>query len=238
MRSLVLAKLHLLEGVLQVREGTVASDPLESCQGCLLDCVSIIESFDGVRVCASGHQKIACVDVNDWVLLVRDYQLLEVMESQVIVTKEVCTLASEDVGLLKSLIQLKSNREVLHSFIQYAQASIAPASSQMKLSCGFLFLLNRDIEVTQGIVEVVQLIVKQPSEEVETWLLLLLAATGDGHIQEPLGLHNFLTFLLIVHIELTQRERVASDYADDIQAEGIFVALEAQRGLAKVFASH
>ena len=160
------------------------------------------------------------------------------MESQVIVTKEVCALASEDVGLLKGLIQLKSNREVLHRFVQYAQASIAPSSSQMELSCGFLFLLNCDIEVVQGIVEVVQLIVKQPSEEVETWLLLLLAATSNGHIQEPLGLHDFLTFLLIVHIELTQRERVASDYADDIEAEGIFVALKAQRGLAKVFASH
>jgi hypothetical protein len=108
----------------------------------------------------------------------------------------------------------------------------------MELSCGFLFLLNCDIEVVQGIVEVVQLIVKQPSEEVETWLLLLLAATGDGHIQEPLGLHDFLTFLLIVHIELTQRERVASNYADDVEAEGIFVALKAQRGLAKVFARH
>ena len=160
------------------------------------------------------------------------------MESQVIVTKEVCALASEDIGLLKGLIQLKSNREVLHRFVQYAQASIAPSSSQMELSCGFLFLLNCDIEVVQGIVEVVQLIVKQPSEEVETWLLLLLAATSNGHIQEPLGLHDFLTFLLIVHIELTQRERVASNYADDIEAEGIFVALKAQRGLAKVFASH
>lgn len=73
MRSLVLAKLHLLKSVLQVGEGTVAPNPLESCQGCLLDCVGIIESFDCVRVCTSGHQKIACVDVNDWVLLVRDY---------------------------------------------------------------------------------------------------------------------------------------------------------------------
>ena len=73
MGSLVLAKLHLLKSVLQVGEGTVAPDSLESCQRCLLDCVGIIESFDCVRVCASGHQKIACVDVNDWVLLVRDY---------------------------------------------------------------------------------------------------------------------------------------------------------------------
>lgn len=67
---------------------------------------------------------------------------------------------------------------------------------------------------------------------------MLLAATQDSNIQEPLGLHDFLTFLLIVHIELTQRERVASDYADDVQAEGILVALKAQRGLAKVLAGH
>ena len=69
------------------------------------------------------------------------------MEGQVVVTEEVCALASEDIGFLKGLIQLQSNREVLHRFIQYAQASIAPASSQMELSCGFLFLSNRDIEV-------------------------------------------------------------------------------------------
>jgi len=50
------AELHLLEGPLQVREGTITADSLESGKGSLLDGVGIIEGLDGVRVGACGHE--------------------------------------------------------------------------------------------------------------------------------------------------------------------------------------
>ena len=54
----------------------------------------------------------------------------------------------------------------------------------MELSCGFFLLLDGHVEVIEGLVEVVQLVVKEASEEVETRLLLVLAAALDRGIEE------------------------------------------------------
>jgi len=79
----------------------------------LLYGVGVVECFDCVIVSPSGHQEVPSVNMNDWVLLVRDDQLLEIVESQVIVSEEVSTLASEDVRLQEGFVQLQGDRQVL-----------------------------------------------------------------------------------------------------------------------------
>lgn len=68
--------------------------------------ISVVKGFDRVIVGSSGHEQISCVDVNYWVFLIGNYQLLEVVESQVVVAKEICTFSSENVCLLQSFIKL------------------------------------------------------------------------------------------------------------------------------------
>jgi hypothetical protein len=97
----MLTQLHLLKGFLQVGEGAVAPDSLERCQGGRLHGVSIVECFDGICVRAGRHQQVACVNVHQWILLVADDEFLEVMESQIVVTKKVSALTTEDVGFKK-----------------------------------------------------------------------------------------------------------------------------------------
>ena len=52
----------------------------------------------------------------------------------------------------------------------------------MKLSRGLFFLLDGDVEITEGIIEIMKLITQKASEEVETGLLLSLTAALDGNI--------------------------------------------------------
>lgn len=85
--------------------------------------------------------------MNYWILLIRNDQLLEVVESQIVVSEQVSALSSKDVGLLKSFIQFQCNGEILHSFIKDAQASIASSSRQVELTRSFFFLLNSDVEI-------------------------------------------------------------------------------------------
>ena len=50
------------------------------------------------------------------------------MEGQVVVTKKVSTLASEDVGLLEAIIKIQSNREVFHGLIKDGETGKGPSS--------------------------------------------------------------------------------------------------------------
>lgn len=126
------------------------------------------------------------------------------MESKIVVSEQVSTLSSEYVGLLKSFIQFQCYGEILHSFIKNAQASIASTSSQMKLTCSFLFLLNGNVEIIQCIIEIVELIMKQSTEEIQTRLLLLFAAAFDCYIQKPFCLPDFVQFLAVVYVQLVE----------------------------------
>lgn len=51
-----------------------------------MDSVSIIEGFYGVNVGSCGHQKVSSIDMDDWILLVWQDELLEIMEGQVVVS--------------------------------------------------------------------------------------------------------------------------------------------------------
>ena len=52
----------------------------------------------------------------------------------------------------------------------------------MKLPRGLFLFLNGGVEIAEGIVEIMELITQKASEEVETGLLLVLAAALDGNI--------------------------------------------------------
>jgi len=108
----------------------------------------------------------------------------------------------------------------------------------MKLTCSFLFLLNGNVEIIQCIIEIVELIMKQSTEEIQTRLLLLFAAAFDCYIQKPFCLPDFVQFLAVVYVQLVEWEWIASDYTYDVQAECIFVSLKTKRCLAKVLACH
>ena len=153
----MLTKLHLFKCFLQVRERAVAPDPLERGKSCLLHGVGIVERLDGIGVRSCRHQEVASVDVHQRIFLIANDELLEVMERQVVVTKEVCTLATEDVSFKKGLVKFKCNREVFESFIEDAQASVGPTPCQMELARGFFFLLYCHIEVAQCLVELMHL---------------------------------------------------------------------------------
>ena len=60
--------------------------------------------------------------------MVGNDKLLKVMEGQVVVTKKVSTLASEDVGLLEAIIKIQSNREVFHGLIKDGETGKGPSS--------------------------------------------------------------------------------------------------------------
>ena len=122
-----------------------------------MDSICVVKRLDGIGVSACSHQEVARVDVNERILLVANDELLEVMERQVVVTKEVCTLATEDVSFKKGLVKFKCNREVFESFIEDAQASVGPTPCQMELARGFFFLLYCHIEVAQCLVELMHL---------------------------------------------------------------------------------
>lgn len=164
-----------------------------------MDSVSIVESLNGICISSCGHEEVTSIDVDKRILLVRDDQLLEIVEGQVVVTEEVSTLASEDVGLVERIIKFKCDREVLHCFIEDAEASIAPSSCQVELTSWLLFLSNGNVEVVQCLVEVMCLVVEQSSEKVQTWLFLINTAALDGNIKEPLGLHHLSKLLVIIH---------------------------------------
>ena len=70
----------------------------------------------------------------------------------------------------------------------------------MELPCWLFFLLNCDVEVVKSFVEIVELIIEQTPEEVETSLLLLLAAAFDSEVKELLSLVDFLDFGAIVNV--------------------------------------
>ena len=70
----------------------------------------------------------------------------------------------------------------------------------MELPCWLFFLLNCDVEVVKSFVEIVELIIEQTPEEVETSLLLLLAAAFDSEVKELLSLVDFLDFGAVVNV--------------------------------------
>lgn len=104
--SLMLAKLHLFECLFEVGEGAVAADALEGGEGCGLDGVGVVKGLNGIRIGTGRHQQVSGVNVDQWILLIADDQLLEVVEGQVVVAEEVGALATEDVGLEESLVEL------------------------------------------------------------------------------------------------------------------------------------
>ena len=63
---------------------------------------------------------------------------------------------------------------------------------------GLFFAVDRLIEVTQGVIEVVHLKVEQSSEEVKTGFFVLRAAIGYGFVHEPLGLEHLLKLNLLI----------------------------------------
>jgi hypothetical protein len=193
--SLVLAKLHLLESTLEIRESAKASYSLEAGQWGLLDSVGVVKCFDCIGVGTSSHQQVSGMDMDHRVLLVRDDQLLEIVESKVVVAKQIGAFASEYVSFVERLVEFESNREVLHGFIEDAQTSISPSSGEMELTGGLFLFCNRHVEVIQRIIKLVHLIIQQSSEEIQTRLLLFFAAAIDCHVQEFHSLFNFLQFL-------------------------------------------
>jgi hypothetical protein len=64
----------------------------------------------------------------------------------------------------------------------------------MELRGSLFFLSDCNIEVIKSFKEVVQLKVKETSEEEQAWLVLFFAAALDGNIHE---LEGFLNLLLL-----------------------------------------
>lgn len=122
------------------------------------------------------------------------------MESQIVITEQVSTFTTENIRFEERLVELESNGEILQSFIKNAQACVSPSSGQMELSSCFFLLLDRHIEIAQRSIEVMHLEVQQASEEVQTRLLLLLAATLNCYVEELTRLVDFLVFGSIINI--------------------------------------
>lgn len=237
-RGQVHAELHLLEGPLKVRESTIAPDSLEGGKGGLLDGIGIVEGLDGIRICAGRHEQVSSVDVDDRVLLVRDYELLEIMEGEVVVTVEVGALPTEDVRFKEGVIEFECHCKVVQGLVEHAKASIASASGQVELSCCLLFLADGDVEIPQGFVKAVELEIKKASEEVETCLLLFLAAGRDGPIEEPPRRLHLVSLDLVIDELGGHRVRIASYDADGVEAEGVLVLWVSHRCLPEELASH
>jgi len=108
----------------------------------------------------------------------------------------------------------------------------------VELTGGFLFLLDCDVEVVEGLIEVVQLVVEEASKEEQTGLPLLFAAGLDGDVEEPQSQLNFVSLRWIVNELAVHAVGVAADDADGVQAEGVLVLREAQRGLSEVLTCH
>ena len=108
----------------------------------------------------------------------------------------------------------------------------------MELPCWLFFLLNCDVEVVKSFVEIVELIIEQTPEEVETSLLLLLAAAFDSEVKELLSLVDFLDFGAVVNVLIRHWIGVASYNANNIEAEWIFILRKSHASLVEVLTSH
>ena len=138
----------------------------------------VVKCFDCIGVGTSSHKQVSGMNMDHRVLLVRDDQLLEIVESQVVIAQQIGAFASEYVSFVERLVEFKSNREVLHGFIEDAQTSISPSSGEMELTGGLFLFCNRHVEVIQRIIKLVHLIIQQSSEEIQTRLLLFFAAAA------------------------------------------------------------
>jgi len=70
--GLVLAKLHLLESPLEIRQGAKTSYSLKAGQWGLLDSVGVVKCFDCIGVGTSSHKQVSGMNMDHRVLLVRD----------------------------------------------------------------------------------------------------------------------------------------------------------------------
>ena len=126
------------------------------------------------------------------------------MECQVIITKKIGTFTTENVGFKKRLVELKCNRKVFEGLVENAQTCICPSTSQMKLSSCLLFLLDGHVKITKCCIEIVHLEVQQASKEIQTRLLLLLAAAFNSDVQELTSLIYFIILGCIIDVFILQ----------------------------------
>ena len=95
----------------------------------------------------------------------------------------------------------------------------------------FLFL-DGDIEVRQGLVEVVQLVLQQAAEEVHR--ALLLRDTLDRRVQELECCPDLFSFGCFISVLIRHRITVGTYDRDHIQTKSIFVLREDEACLGKV----
>ena len=86
--------------------------------------------------------------MHKWILLVTDNKLLEIVERQIVVTQQVGAFTAENVSFEERLVELECHRQVLQCLIKDTQAGVGSSTSQMELSSGLLFFLDRYVEVT------------------------------------------------------------------------------------------
>lgn len=71
-------------------------------------------------------------------------------------------------------------------------------------SGGIFLISNRNIEIFDSIIEMVQLIPKQTAEEMQAWLFIL-ACLGNSLINEDLGFQYFIVLDLLSDVIPMQR---------------------------------
>lgn len=70
----------------------------------------------------------------------------------------------------------------------------------MELTCGFFFLFNGDIEIFEGFIKVVELVVQQSPKKVEARLFLVLTTAFYSDSEKMQGLLQLLAFDAVVNI--------------------------------------
>ena len=187
MRHRFKGNIHHLLGFLELGNSTEAPDPLEGRDGCWLDSVGILESFDSICVCPSSHQEIACIYMHHRILRIGQYEPLEVKESQIVVSDQISTFPTVDIALLYCFVEVESYREVFHGFREDAEASVASATCQEEVSRRLFLFFDSHVEILQSVIEPVHLEFQEASEEVETWFFLFFITVLNGFVHELLG---------------------------------------------------
>lgn len=106
------------------------------------------------------------------------------------------------------------------------------------MSGGLFLCFDGTVEVLERVVEILHLKIEQSPEEVQTRLLVILAAIIDGFIQELLGLKNLLIFNLLVDEVAAHRVRVRAHNRDHLQAVRVLIFRELPPGLREKLACH
>ena len=106
----------------------------------------------------------------------------------------------------------------------------------MELASWLGLLGYSDVEVSKGLVKVVQLEVHQASEEVEA--RRLGGTADDGRVHEVQSLEHFVSLHLVIDELVLHRVGVGPHDRDDIQAEGVLVTWVDETRFREVFGRH